>query len=261
MDYREYFIKCRESYGENHEANLHAFYEKPTRPIPTQSFNEEYARAILKISAQVYDYFTENKSKGDIFFKYPDIWSLEKEIKTLSKYLVPHLEKTMYGCHLYVDKVYIFRTASCDRESSYIWHYDNNPNEIVKNIIYLNDVNEFNSPFEYLSNPEGEGVLFSATRKGPEIWNSAPNGSRIPDEVKALIEKGYRPKIITGPKGTGFTFNNNVAHRANPVEKGYRDIINIRVKPTLKKIEYINKKYTTSFETSGVVNPNPQIIQ
>ena len=49
-------------------------------------------------------------------------------------------------------------------------------------------------------------------------------------------------------------------YRANPVVKGYRDVINIRVKPTLNKVNsYLDKKHTTSFETSGSVNPNPEV--
>ena len=42
--------------------------------------------------------------------------------------------------------------------------------------------------------------------------------------------------------------------------KGYRDVVNIRVKPTINKINYIDGNYTSSFEKSGVVSPNPNEI-
>jgi hypothetical protein len=55
------------------------------------------------------------------------------------------------------------------------------------------------------------------------------------------------------------SFLNNVIHRANPVIEGYRDVINIRVKPTLvKPPRYIDKEWTTSFETSGTVDKDPR---
>ena len=82
----------------------------------------------------------------------------------------------------------------------------------------------------------------------------------IDEEVERLItDHGYVPNKVTGSRGLITSFLNNVAHRANPAIEGYRDVINIRVKPTLvKPPEYINKKWTTSFESSGVVNKDPQ---
>ena len=47
---------------------------------------------------------------------------------------------------------------------------NNNPNEIIKIIIYLNDVNEFNSPFEYLADENNRGILAKCTRLGPNKW-------------------------------------------------------------------------------------------
>ena len=41
---------------------------------------------------------------------------------------------------------------------------DNNPNEIVKVIIYLNEVNKLNSPLEY-SDKNNHGVLAERTRQ------------------------------------------------------------------------------------------------
>ena len=151
-------------------------------------------------------------------------------------------------------------TTKCERDSSYIWHYDNNPNEIVKNIIYLNDVDEDNSPFEYLSKTNGKGYMFNSYRQGPEKWNKAPNGSRVTEEVKELKVSGHTSQKVTGPKGTTFAFNNNTCHRANPVIEGYRDVINIRVHPCINKPPHLlDPKWTTSREVSGVANKDPEI--
>lgn len=263
MDYKQYFILCRDKWRKENPTLavpwVENFYRDPARPIPINTFVSDYQLAVDSAAQRALDYFSNNKEEG-IMIQYPDIWSIRDQLETISNFIVPHLEKTMHGCYLYVDKIYIYRTTKCERDSSYIWHYDNNPNEIVKNIIYLNNVNENNSPFEYLSNPNGLGHMFNALRTGPDHWHNAPNGSRVNKEVEKLRKTGYKPVKITGPKGTAFTFNNNTCHRANPIIEGYRDVINIRVKPTLNRIDFINKKYTTSFEKSGVVGPNPEKI-
>ena len=264
MNYREYFESCRENWRQENRSKLppklENFYNDPARHIPVSLFGLNYAKAVNSISEKVFDYFSNNKSQG-IMLEYPNIWKdAASDLNILSGYIVPYLEETMYGCYLYVDKIYIYRTTKCERDSSYLWHYDNNPNEIVKNIIYLNDVNENNSPFEYLCKADGKGYMFNSYRQGPEKWSKAPNGSRVTKEVNELQSSGHRPQKITGQKGTTFAFNNNTCHRANPVIEGYRDVVNIRVKPTLKKIEYINPKYTSSFEKSGVVSPTPNEI-
>ena len=147
-----------------------------------------------------------------------------------------------------------------DRQSSYLWHHDNNPNEIVKNLIYLSDVTLDNSPFEYLRNKEGFGDLGYCTRRGTKMWQPAPNGSRHSlDEINHKVNNlGFQKAKVVGPLGTMISFNNNAIHRANPIISGTRDVVNIRVKPTNKETkEYISPKWTTSYESSGAVNPNP----
>jgi hypothetical protein len=263
MNYKEYFILCRDKWKEDHRGTmapkLESFYNDPARPVATNTFGADYQLAVDSAAQKVFDYFSNSNEQG-IMINYPDIWSIREQLETMSNYIAPYLENTMHGCYLYVDKIYVYRTTKCERDSSYIWHYDNNPDEIVKNIIYLNNVDENNSPFEYLSKPNGRGYMFNAHRVGPDRWHNAPNGSRVNSEVKKLSEAGHKPVKITGPKGTAFTFNNNTCHRANPITEGYRDVINIRVKPSLNRIDFINKKYTTSFEKAGVVNPNPEKI-
>tara|TARA_R100000742_G_C4273466_1_gene93027 strand:+ start:260 stop:1051 length:792 start_codon:yes stop_codon:yes gene_type:complete len=263
MNYKEYFQLSREKWREDNRGTfpprMEDFYSNPARHIPINTFGLDYGKSVASISNKVFDYFTDNKKQG-IMLEYPNIWNLTEELNILSDYIVSYLEDNMYGCYLYVDKIYIYRTTKCERDSSYIWHYDNNPNEIVKNIIYLNDVDDNNSPFEYLSKPNGEGYMFNSHRTGPEKWNKAPNGSRVNKEVKELESSGHKAQRVTGPKGTTFAFNNNTCHRANPIIEGYRDVVNIRVKPTLKKIDFINGEYTSSFEKNGVVNPNPELI-
>jgi|14_taG_2_1085336.scaffolds.fasta_scaffold11586_3 hypothetical protein len=258
MNYDKYLKICRNLYKDV-KPPLDKFYSNPVKRIPTEEFSKNYINSINFISEKVKLYFDQNPTT-EIMNWYPNFLHFENELEIICKELVPWLEKNTYGCYLFVDKIYIYRTSDIQkRESSYKWHYDNNPEEIVKNIIYLNDVNENNSPFEYLQDPNGNGVIFEATRKGTDNWDPAPNDSRLDDEVDYLIKNGYCSFKVLGSIGTTYSFSNDAAHRANPVIEGYRDVINIRVKPTTTTPPmYINKKWTTDNKISGVVNSDPE---
>jgi hypothetical protein len=229
--------------------------------LPIDSFGGTYIKLIDALSDKVKSDFDVNIDCDDdgIMMKHNNIWKFHEELLGLSNMIVPYLEENRYGCHLYVDKIYIYRTLKLEnRASSYEWHYDNNPDEIVKTLIYLNDVTEDNSPYEYLQSPDGCGVLGQCTRKGTETWYPAPNNSRVGHLIEGLSKEGYIPKKVVGRKATAISFINNSIHRANPILEGYRDVINIRVKPTLQKAPvYTNPMFTTSYEFTGVVNRNP----
>ena len=104
-------------------------------------------------------------------------------------------------------------------------------------------------------------MLGKCTRKGTKFWENAINDSRVDKFVKENLKKGtHFSRKVTGKFASGCSFNNNAIHRANPVIKGYRDAINIRVKPTLKKTPiYISPNWTTSFESHGSVPRDPEI--
>jgi len=259
MNYSEYFVECRKQYAQEQKPSLKSFYTNPVIRIPENALGDKYNEAVNKIATLVKKDFDKCIS-DDIMLKHDNLWKFEKHIKTMSDILVPYLEERVYGCNLYVDKIYIYRTKKLNElQSSYLWHYDNNPAEILKNIIYLNEVTEDNSPFEYLCNSSGTGIIVNPTRRGTKYWERAPNNSRITEEqIKILSKKGYNGKKVLGKRGLTICFNNNAIHRVNPIIKGYRDVINIRVKPTMTKApEYVSRLWTTGFEKAGVVDKDP----
>lgn len=261
MNYYEYFLKCRNEYQQEQIPSLDEFYTNPVVEIPIKTFSDAYAQNIDILAKSIKKDF-DSRNIDDIMLKHDDIWKYEQELEAIADILVPYLEKNRYGCHLYVDKVYIYRTVKFEkRQSSYLWHYDNNPAEIVKNIIYLNDVNEKNSPFEYMADSNKKGLIIHPTRTGPDNWQPAPNNSRITEkQLRSLNKKGFFGEKVLGKKGLTYSFCNDIIHRANPIVSGYRDVLNIRVNPAFEKPpHYINRRWTTGFETSGVVEKDPEI--
>lgn len=268
MDYSQYYERCKQAYSSENglprDTSQEAlFYSDPVRQFNLRSV--DYDKSIEEMSVLVKQDFDSNNDcdSDNVMVKHSNMWKYDSQIKKICESLVPKLEKEMFYCNLYVDKIYIYRTMPMlNRQSSYVWHYDNNPNEVVKTVIYLSDVNgDEDSPYQYFTNKEGKGMLGQSTRTGPNNWSPAPNNSRVDHLVENLLsnKSGYGSRKIYGLKGTSCTFNNNAVHRANPIISSYRDVINIRVKPTLEPAPtYADPKWTTGFEHSGVVNQNPE---
>lgn len=65
-------------------------------------------------------------------------------LQDLSFSIMQELERKVYRSYVIVDKVYIYRNvvSRAIPKLSWLWHYDNHPNEILKVMIYLTDVNE-----------------------------------------------------------------------------------------------------------------------
>lgn len=265
MNYDTYYQICKETYAGtiNDFSSVEKFYEDPVRVFPENMLGSEYTQAVDSLSIGVkadFDSFVDCNDDG-IMVKHTNMWKYREQICQLSDIITPYLEENRFGCHLYVDKIYIYRTLAIkERKSSYEWHYDNNPHEIVKNLIYLTDVTEDNSPYEYLATSDSIGTLGYCTRRGTEMWYPAPNNSRVGHLLNEFKAHGYSPKTVVGNKGTMISFMNNAIHRVNPIRSGYRDVINIRVKPTAAPApEYANEGWTTGFEVPGVVNKNPEL--
>ena len=151
MNYKQYFLKCRESYAQSSKPTLAQFYDNPVILIPDKILTDEYHKTVAEVAKEIKKEFDLAPTRGTMK-ECGDLWKYHEYLSSLANFIVPFLEEERYGCNLYVDKVYIYRTLKVEkRVSSYLWHYDNNPLEIVKNIIYLNDVTDKNSPFEFMS--------------------------------------------------------------------------------------------------------------
>lgn len=263
MEYKEYLDNARKLSGINPLPDITEFYWKGIHNIDNNLLTDNYKLNVKLLAEKVRTTF-DNVSAGGLSIQYrDDIFELF-EIGAIANEIVPILEKDLYGCNLYIDKAYIWRSLSgMQRDTSWLWHYDNNPNEIYKIMIYLTDVSEDCAPFEYIQNSSGLGLMKLGTRQGTKNWKPAPDGGRVSaNELDYYFKRGAKQVKVTGNRGTIFVFNNNVIHRANPASRGkYRDVLVIRIKPTEYPVKnYFDRIHTTSFECSGIVNINPEIL-
>ena len=101
MNYPQYFEIARDKWKQENRGvfppKLENFYNDPARPIPVNTFGLDYAAAVNSISEKVFNFFSNNKREG-IMLEYPDIWkSVGEDLKTISNYIVPHLERYCQG--------------------------------------------------------------------------------------------------------------------------------------------------------------------
>lgn len=174
-------------------------------------------------------------------------------LEELCSGLMGELERKVFLSHVIVDKVYIYRSLPTHQEAqvSWLWHYDNHPNEILKIMIYLSDVDEKSGPFEYLRSTKSHEAAFIHPR--PLFDNSRIS----PKAIKRYLLDGYDCRRVTGPRGTMILFDNNVVHRASLAKSVYRDVIVLQIRPaTFCPRSYIDPQWTGSFQHVDF-NPNP----
>jgi len=183
------------------------------------------------------------------------------EFEALAQLIVPQLEEKLFGCNVVMEALYAYRNVYRDapERASWLWHYDNNPKEIIKVMIYLSDVDENCGAFEIVCDEHDEAVKMPTYKIDHTKWQGAPNNSRITKEqLDVMASSGYHPYKILGKKGTIAVFDNNIAHRASiPSPGNTRDAMVFMIRPWhAKEKNYINKKHCRAWTgTSIFMNP------
>lgn len=163
--------------------------------------------------------------------------------------LLRELERTVYGSYTIADKVYIYRNPVSHQipRTSWRWHFDNHPREILKVMVYLTDVSEDTAPFQYLREPTS-GRPLPGTPLLPLFGDS-----RVPtDEIDRRLAGGWTCHSVTGPRGTIVVFDDNVVHRATLGKTGHRDVVVFQVRPApFRATRHIDARWTGSFNHCG----------
>lgn len=163
----------------------------------------------------------------------------------LCQCLVPQLERNLYGSHVLVDKVYLYRNliSHSDEQVSWTWHYDNHPKQIHKVMIYLTDVDELSGPFEYLRSSR-TGKPFSM-----DPTPLAGYGRVSASWINRRLSEGYESHKVVGPSGTVIVFDQNIVHKANIAKGQIRDALVLQMRPcTFTPASYVDPTFTGSFE-------------
>ena len=269
--YADYYDLCKKRYdGASQKLDLYDLKMQicyPDQKNELFTFPENYSELIeslsKKVDAKVADdsqHYQDPSANGyKIAIQIRDIWDLS-ELNEIASHILPCLEESVFSSRIHCSAVHIYRNVPTDapKVSSWLWHYDNNPKEAVKLLIYLTDVKNDTGPFETLER-DGDYIKMPTSRTGYNNWRPpVVPGSRIPkDMINEIVNQGYNKRKIVGPKGTALLFDNNIIHTANVPVHGYRDVVIFNIRPTLHKlVPYVSKNFTGSWEHKNpIVNP------
>jgi hypothetical protein len=145
-----------------------------------------------------------------------------------------------YGSYFQPYWILIQRTTpgKTSAASSFGWHIDDNPKELMKLFVYLNDVYESNGAFRAFSWKHSRKILLKGFRSNGET--TRVNAQPIADRY--LAKKSQALKVLEGAEGTVLAFDNNLVHKGTAPRVGHRHAIQIPIYPsktplTLKMVE------------------------
>jgi len=166
-------------------------------------------------------------------------------LEELCSLIVPQLEQNVFHSFINVGQVQVFRSLVSEKSAfgSRLWHYDQQPREFLKLMIYLTDVDEDSGPFEYLRFKNSHKAVLGT-------FNPFLADSRLSERrIDSYLQKGVEPHKVLGSKGATFLFDNNIIHRGNIPTSNYRDAITLTLKPVTFRIRpHIDVRWTGSFQ-------------
>lgn len=276
FSYRNYYNNCVEQYciEQNINKNLSIYNFGISIESPEQFKYLNLDNVFYELIDKLYEKYKKiisnhTEIKDDkLFIGIKNIFRFE-EIEDIAQILIPQLEDTLFGSYLHLMRVYLYRNKITNHPelSSWLWHWDNHPEEIIKIIIYLTDVAEENGAFEYLRNKQTKVPMKMPTNRfGPNKWGNKNHpiymGCRISNsQIEEFKNNGYETVKVTGKKGTIIIFDNNIVHKANRCQTAYRDILTLQVRPRMDKLSiYLSEEHTGSWDHCAQGNSNPLIF-
>tara|TARA_A100001015_G_C14886193_1_gene670532 strand:+ start:131 stop:940 length:810 start_codon:yes stop_codon:yes gene_type:complete len=208
----------------------------------------EYLELIDKISKQVHQKLEDGHDilEND-WATHLNGWRDIKELNQLFDLIMPEIEKKVFKSNGHIQILHVYKNKpGANPDSSWLWHYDDCPEQFLKLVIYLTDVTEDNGCFQYLQNKDGDFPMVPTNRTYPG-HNGMPyhfKGKRIPpEETQKRIEEGYEVKSLLGKAGTYALMHPNIYHRATVPAEGStpRECLFFFIRPSVQKREIRRK--------------------
>lgn len=239
--YKEHYKAARSNYMSKEVGKYKDLYDLRLEQDIFEK-TDEYLDLVRKIGEQVHakisnkDNIVENPWATHL-----NGWRDIKELHSLFDIIMPEIERVVFKSNAQIEILHSYRNKpNVSADSSWLWHYDDCPNEFLKLIIYLTDVTERNGCFQYLQNEKGEFPMVPTRRVHPRHTGQPFyfKGKRIPaDEVEKRIKEGFSIKNLTGGVGTYALVHPNIYHRATvPLENTQpRECLFLFIRPALVK--------------------------
>jgi hypothetical protein len=208
---------------------------------------------VTDLARQVDNYFAES---NDVYSQMP-VTEAVKHSESIFKILKNAEQEVIdyYGSYFQPYWMQIQRTTpgKTTADSSFGWHMDDNPREMIKLFVYLNDVGESNGAFRAFSLRHSRRILL----KGFQSNSSATRLKSQTIADKHLKKYPQSLKVLEGPEGTVLAFDNNLVHKGTAPRVGYRHVIQIPVYPSKipLNLEMIERALLSPQKRDYALNP------
>ena len=208
---------------------------------------------VTELALQVNNYFAES---NEVYSRMPATEAV-KHSKSIFKILKNAEQDVIdyYGSYFQPYWMQIQRTTpgKTTADSSFGWHLDDNPKEMMKLFVYLNDVGESNGAFRAFSLRHTRRILLKGFRSYSPTTRL--NSQAIAD--KHLQKNPKSLKVLEGLEGTVLAFDNNLVHKGTAPRVGYRHVIQIPVYPSKipLNLEMIERALLSPQKRDYSINP------
>ncbi len=239
--YKEHYEAAKANYNTESSSKYNDVYDlRLDENIFEKS--DKYLDLVKKIADQVHQ---KLENKDDIvenqWATHLNGWRDIKELDQLFNLIMPKIEQKVFKSNAQIEILHSYRNKpGVNPDSSWLWHYDDCPDQFLKLVIYLTDVTKDNGCFEYLQNDNGEFPMVPTNRTYPG-HSGQPfyfKGKRIPpEETQKRIDEGYGVKSLVGKAGTYALMHPNIYHRATVPTEGSnpRECLFFFIRPALTK--------------------------
>ncbi len=210
---------------------------------------------VRELAKDVDNFFLENPCKDGVGF-------VDREY---SKKYAPNLYRLLqnpvfdalyayYGSYFqnYWITVMRYEPTNTNKEAtSFDFHLDDNPRELLKIFIYLNDTKKENGAFRTFNYRATADLI----RRGFLSCTA-----ELRTKSQSLVSKEYAEKnlnVLEGEAGTVLIFDNNLIHKGTVPEVGHRNIICIEIYPAKDpvSVETLEKGLSRKFDVDFPQNP------
>lgn len=174
----------------------------------------------------------------------------------LYKALGTQVEKVLnsyFGSHFqfYWISAIRYKKAKVSAMTSFGYHIDDNPKELMKIFFYLNDTYEWNAAFRSFDYHTSQDLIQRGFKSSTGELRAASQ-----KYITSKLEK-KKLRIVEGKKGTVFVFDNNLVHKGSTPKRGYRDVVVVEVYPSSKRfdLESVKKALVNPYKTDYPPNP------
>ena len=244
-NYQLHYASCQQKYGKFAASVYELILNKDWVPE---------SKTLSKMAKKIAERF--DSEEGCFYDDYAlrlNDWHNIPEIAEYAEEVMPFIEENIFSSNLKVQFVHPYRSIyNAKEDSSWIWHYDDNPRPFIKLFVYLNETTKDNGCLEYVVDENDKPVILPTYRDAPHYMSRPQHfpKSRVPQSyVDEILQKGGKIKQLEGSAGTTFVWTPNIIHRATAAKEGTtpRDAIIYYLRPCLNKQDQFVDENTHSY--------------